>query len=213
MFTVCQLKAIFTIECPWFWSPFYKSDDVFKLVQLQTKKKEYRIIADMFNKTMTTKTIQRIERIQNKVLWSRYSDCIKRMHDNNKGITNQMTLFHGTSGNKPEKIYKGDAGFDMRFSNQGMWGRGNYFAVKASYCDSGYAYRCVDGCSQILMANVLTGYQCTCQPDSSLRKPPVRDDREITKLYDSVTGDTGGTKVYITYENDRAYPSYLITYK
>jgi hypothetical protein len=30
--------------------------------------------------------------------------------------------------------------------------------------------------------------------------------------YDSVSGTTGGSKVYIVYEKGRAYPNYLITY-
>ena len=206
----------FVIEYPDFWTPFDQSDGGFKMVQIRIDSEEYRFVASTFETTIppTKKKIQRIERIQNELLWSKYYDCTKRMHDHNDGVTNEMCLFHGTRALNPEDIYKGDAGFDMRFSNQGMWGNGNYFAVKASYSDSGYAYRCADGCSQILMASVLTGHQHTCQPDSSLRKPAVRDDSgPIKRRYDSVSGDTGGSKVFITYENDRAYPSYLITYK
>ena len=30
--------------------------------------------------------------------------------------------------------------------------------------------------------------------------------------YDTVTGHTGGSQVYMTYDNDKAYPAYLITY-
>ena len=30
--------------------------------------------------------------------------------------------------------------------------------------------------------------------------------------YDTVTGETGGSKVYVVYENGRAYPEYLVTY-
>ena len=37
-------------------------------------------------------------------------------------------------------------------------------------------------------------------------------DTSIKRRYDSVSGDTGGSKVYITYDNDKAYPAYLITY-
>ena len=35
----------------------------------------------------------------------------------------------------------------------------------------------------------------------------------IERRYDTVTGETGGSKVYVVYENGRAYPEYLVTYK
>ena len=124
-----------------------------------------------------------------------------------------MTLFHGTSFNDPEKIYKGDDGFNMKYSRDGMWGRGNYFAVNASYSNSGYAHQCSGGRQQLLLAYVLTGHAYSCQSNRSLTQPPVRDiAANVHRRYDSVSGDTGGSRVYITYENDRAYPAYLVTY-
>ena len=48
-------------------------------------------------------------------------------------------LFHGTSGTDPKLVYDSEEGLDMRFSNDGMWGRGIYFAVNSSYSNS-YAF-------------------------------------------------------------------------
>jgi hypothetical protein len=45
--------------------------------------------------------------------------------------------------------------------------------------------------------------------DDSLVKPP---DKPSGGRYDTVSGDTNGSKVYIVYENGRAYPEYLVTY-
>ena len=182
---------------------------------------EYNFVASAFESTLSPRMykIQRIERIQNKLLWQRYFDCAKRMQRFNNGKMEEKNLFHGTRFNHPEKIYKGDAGFDMRYSNEGMWGKGNYFAVNSSYCNGGYAYQCQGGRRQILMANVLTGHVDTCQPNHRLTQPPLRPLRPvsatgtITRRYDTVSGVTGGSVVYITYENDRAYPAYLITYQ
>ena len=48
--------------------------------------------------------------------------------------------------------------------------------------------------------------------------PPFRedqgtqDDGAVQRRYDSVCGNTNGSIVYITYENDKAYPAYLISY-
>lgn len=129
------------------------------------------------------------------------------------GTLGEQLLFHGTRFNDPELIYEGDSSFDMRYSQNGMWGSGNYFAVNASYSNS-YSYNCT-GYRQMLVASVLTGLSYYTRPDNSLRKPPYRPNRigGIQYRYDSVSGDTGGSKVYITYDNDKAYPAYLITYK
>ena len=95
-----------------------------------------------------------------------------------------------------------------------MWGKGNYLAVNASYSDS-YAYRSKTGLKKMLVAWVLTGvsYHCASQ---RYTKPPLRGTQGrggIQRRYDSVSGVTGGSKVFITYENNRAYPAYLITYR
>jgi hypothetical protein len=51
-----------------------------------------------------------------------------------KGVQeNVKELWHGTRNNKPSLFYKGEEGFDIKYSNQGMWGKGLYFAENASY--------------------------------------------------------------------------------
>ena len=177
---------------------------------------EYNVIATSFEQTLAPRyEIIRIERIQNKLLWQKYSDCAKRMGRFNNGKIEEMILFHGTSTNPPKLIYKGDASFDMRYCKHGMWGRGNYFAANASYSDD-YSHQCEGpgGYRQMLVAYVLTGYSYSCRPDTTLQKPPLRPggDTGVKHRYDSVSGISGGSKIYITYENDHAYPAYLITY-
>lgn len=198
------------------WDPFSPSDGGFKIVSLSQNSSEFHHIARRFEETMprTSYTITNIERIQNQVAWSKYRDCTNRM--NSEGQANEKELFHGTRTTKPEDIYKCETGFDMRFSKEGMWGIGNYFAIKASY-SHGYAHSCANGgFKQIFMAFVLTGYVYECPSNTKLRRPPQRSADSvggITRLYDCVSGETQNSKVYITYENDRAYPAYLITYK
>ena len=132
----------------------------------------------------------------------------------NNGAVNEKDLFHGTRSADPSLIYKGEEGFDMRFSAQGMWGTGCYFAVNASYSHS-YSYRLSDGSHQMFLAKVLTGDSADIPSDRSLRMPPKKSDVSAffgENRYDTVTGVTGGSRVYITYKNDKAYPFYLITY-
>ena len=168
----------------------------------------------LFCSTLPQCEIIRIERIQNKLLWQIYIDCAKTTNKSNDGYLGEMTLFHGTSYNNPDQIYEGASSFDMRFSRDGMWGRGNYFATNASYSNS-YSYKMPNGYRQMLVANVLTGYSWYSAP-KSFTHPPFRQEKHkgIKCRYDSVNGfHPGGSKVYITYDNNRAYPAYLITYK
>ena len=50
-------------------------------------------------------------------------------------------------------------------------------------------------------------------PDRSLKMCPDLPAHLGAGRYDTVTGRTGESKVYIVYENGRAYPEYLVTYK
>ena len=158
-----------------------------------------------------------IERIQNHELWQKYSDRAKLIRNEPQSCREKL-LFHGTRGTDPKEIYKGDSSFDIGFSQQGMWGKGNYFAVNASYANS-YAHS-VSGANmkKLLVAFVLTGLSYCCNPDSSLTRPPYRDRSEqddptsIRRRYHTVNGVIGGTTVYITYDNTLAYPAYVITY-
>ena len=157
-----------------------------------------------------------IERIQNRELWQKYSDRTKQIQNEPQACKEKL-LFHGTRVTDPKEVYTGDSSFDTRFSRQGMWGKGNYFAVNASYANS-YAHS-VSGTNmrKLLVAFVLTGLSYNCSPDSSLTMPPFRSERDdptsIRRRYHTVNGVTGGTTVYITYDNTLAYPAYVITYK
>jgi len=56
----------------------------------------------------------------------------------------------------------------------------------------------------MFFARVLVGRCADMPPKKDLIKPPDN--------YDSVSGDTSGSKVYMVYENGRGYPEYLISY-
>ena len=74
----------------------------------------------------------------------------------------------------------------------------------------------------MFLAKVLTGASQTCQSNRSLRMPPERPSFataasigvQLSQVrYDTVNGTTGGSTVYMTYDNLKAYPAYLITYE
>ena len=106
----------------------------------------------------------------------------------------------------------------MRFSLDGMWGRGNYFAVNSSYSHK-YAFSHMhDGVFKMFAVNVLTGNSFFSESNHRQPiKPPFLESADSSSTaiqcrYDSVYGNTGGTRVYMTYDNEHAYPAYLITY-
>lgn len=174
------------------------------LVDVAKGSPEWTILEAKFKTTMAGATFVRVQRVQNEWQWEKYAFLKYRMgkRQDNKG---EMTIFHGTRENAPACIYEGEDGFDMRYSITGMWGRGSYFAVNASY-SNGYASTTQDGCKQMFCARVALGNVQRIMPNNSnLIKPPDG--------FDTVTGETGGSVVYIVYENGRAYPEHLITYK
>lgn len=188
-------------------------EDVFKILLLSPEDTEFGVIAEKFFKTMPNAEIMSIEKIQNRTLWRKYSDRAEQIRDESQSCQEKL-LFHGTSQTDPKEIYQGDSSFDMRFSRLGMWGKGNYFAVNASYANSYAHFVSGTNMRKLLVAFVLTGLSCNRSPNCSLTMPPLRSKHPtgIRRRYDTVNGVTGGTTVYITYDNTLAYPAYVITY-
>ena len=95
-----------------------------------------------------------------------------------------------------------------------MWGAGIYFAENASY-SHGYAYDNRDGSRSFFYAKVAIGQSVQLPSDNKLRVPPLKPTQngKSEESYDSIQGYTGNSNIFIIYENSRAYPHYLITYK
>lgn len=199
---------IFPVE----WAP--QTTDV-HLEPLASTNPEYMVILNLMRATMPTVKLVKMERIQSKHLWSEYFAARETLRQANKGNANEMLLFHGTRSTAPEVIYKGKHGFDFRHSAEGMWGRGSYFAVNASY-SHGYAHPVESNLRQFFVAKVAIGEAKDMPPNNSLKMPPPKETSDGTfsvDYYDSVTGITGGSRIYIVYETRKAYPAYLITYQ
>ena len=64
----------------------------------------------------------------------------------------------------------------------------------------------------MFLTKLLVGNAATVDQDNSLIVPPLLDPANPGQRYNTVTGKTGGSPVYIVYENGRAYPSYLVRY-
>ena len=219
------LQSLQYLSRPKEWGPQLKA---IELMDLPQGSSEWNKILNRMQDTLPMVKLTSIQRIQNEYLWEKY--CLHKQRIGRKGTerVNEKELFHGTSSTPPEKIYKSEEGFDMRYSQAGMWGQGNYFAESAKYSASSYAYRKetthkyilglftrTTSEKQIFLAKVLTGDSYRSHPDRTLRFPPVKATSSSAETihYDTVHGiSQGGDLIYITYSNDKAYPMYLISF-
>ena len=74
------------------------------------------------------------------------------MNEKNDGKINELDLFHGTQKTCPQIIYASRIGFDVRHSNNGLWGQANYFAQKSSYSGA-FAHKISDTSITIWMTS------------------------------------------------------------
>ena len=107
---------------------------------------EWNRLEANFKLTMPQAQIQGIERIQNKNLWRKYQNEYKDVgiKYGGKEHATEAEMYHGTRGTAPALIYKSEEGFDITYSNVGLWGVANYFAKNSSY-SNGYSHSKGDG--------------------------------------------------------------------
>lgn len=161
---------------------------------------EHKLISDKFLKTVgfSTITIHSIERVINPALAALYMIEQKKVALNNNDDFNEQLMFHGSKNWK--NIF--EKGFDYRFANDGRFGRGNYFAFNASYSHGGYVGQDDQGNTVMIVAHVLVGKSVETPPNSLLTVVPNGGDSVVEP-----------NVMCIVYNDNRAYPSYLIRYK
>ena len=201
--------AACTTQYPNTWQPGQTNNT--ELFEVLPQSPEWREVVAAIRETMPQARLVSIKRIQNKELYEEYDHKKQRMIKKNKPL-NERNLFHGSRNTQPTLIYESDKGIDFRFSGEGLWGQGAYFAEKASFADL-YSYKSPHSHREIFMATVLTGETCwMTKEDKTLRIPPLKPGSS-TERYDSVSAyHDGGSNIFVVYEHDMAYPVYLILY-
>ena len=180
--------------------------------ELSIESDEFSAVARNFINTLPRATIMSISKIHNRACWDSFVQKVKQKvgirAENSEFKENTLLikpLFHGSSRTDPEVIIRDSVGFKIEYASEGMWGKGIYFAVNASYSD-GFAHKDSDGVCSMFLSKVFVGNANLKKPNDRIRGPP--------EGYHSITGiHRAGTKVYILYENGLAYPGYLIKYK
>jgi hypothetical protein len=191
--------------------------DNLRMDQLESLSEEYLNLERRFHLSCKNYNVLKIERIQNKKLWDRYTREKNRVLAE-KGSCKEHFLFHGCRTHEPDYIIK--TGFDISFANDGgMFGRGNYFARLASYSCPAYCYqdKTNPGTFYVFVAKVITGIPHVTNRGQGFKKPPFWD--EGKKIYfdsctnvDNSSDNYNTDQMYVIYDNEKAYPYYMITY-
>jgi hypothetical protein len=207
----CAIRRKVKDGFPSNWSPQLKSNSCMQ-VHLSQGSTEWQEVASKMRETMPTAVLHSIHRIQNPDLFSYYTMRKARLEKTLGATPTEVEVWHGSANTDPRLIYEDQQdGFMTQYSSKGMWGSGIYFAENASYSNT-YAFSSKEDKKRTFMlVNLLVGDAKRIMPnDSSLRFPPQKPGCRMR--YDTVTGETGGSKVYIVYENGRAYPAYKLVY-
>ena len=190
---------------------------------------EWGHFVSRIQESLPNSVVHKIVRIQNKFLWDRYSLEKKLLELKTVKLTsNEIEVFHGSGSADPfNDIATSEHGFDMRQSKIGLWGRANYFSTTAKYSDS-FCHKTFDTSNnrqvkELIIAYVLLGeiLDLGRNTNNTLTLPPQKEVNSgsrpstfnVTNLrYDSVAGITSDTRIYMTYDKHRAYPSYIVQY-
>ena len=130
----------------------------------------------------------------------------------NKKDPTCLKLWHGTRGTDPTQIYRGD-GLNINYANDGLFGKGIYFARNSNYSCPNYSSPVAGSQNQfeVFLASVIIGDSYDAGQGQKLMEPPAKPNRPNEK-YDSVKGHTNGSDVYMVYQNVKTYPGMLVRY-
>ncbi|XP_038587302.1 protein mono-ADP-ribosyltransferase PARP14-like [Micropterus salmoides] len=207
-----RLMNLTDFTLPLYWDNIAASEN-FRKVELQPSSAEYRTVKEAFKQTVS-KTVMKIERLQNVRLRRAYEVQKKNISDKNiqEGGAGEKLLYHGTTQENCDSIMK--TGFNRSFAGQHAtaYGHGTYFAVNASYsAHPTYSKPAADVSQLMFVARVLTGIYT--QGQSNMKVLPPRSDQRPHDLYDSVVDNIVNPSMYVVFHDNQAYPDYLITFK
>lgn len=203
-------------QVPNYWEP---QQHHIQLFEVDKSSQEFLGLQAKLQLTLPTANLLRVTRVQNMWLWEKYQFHKDMMALKNKGKVNEMVLYHGSRGANPHVICRGEEGLDIRYSSKGLWGIANYFTENAKYAND-YAHSCMTTNERALLFVRVTLGEVNdygSHTDPELRMPPPLPILNhhlnlFNPLYDSTSGITANTRVYMTYDNTKCYPTHILTY-
>jgi len=163
-----------------------------KTIYIEMSNPVYDEISKRVRQSFPKSCICWIEEVQNPNLQKSYDELKMK-------IGNEKLLFHGTAEEAINSIAAG--GFNPEYNKTSAYGKGTYFAEKASYSFS-YMKEGRDGVAYMFLCTVLTSRTC-----------PGRGQLVIdTEKYDSAVDNIQNPAIFVTPHAGAAYPKYIISF-
>ncbi|XP_078359754.1 uncharacterized protein LOC144644197 [Oculina patagonica] len=192
-------------------------NEEFIRVTLPTSSDQFKLAESLFRRSMSENkaTIVSIERVQNPFVWEKYArkkDQMEKRARIKDSPVNEKLLFHGTDPQHVDSICAEN--FDWRALDEdraALFGQGAYFREEAALSKL-YCKQDSESFQYMFMAEVLVGSFAKGEP--SLRKPPVKSESSPKKeLYDSCVDNAEKPTIFVLFDPDQYYPSFLIKFK
>lgn len=129
-------------------------------------------------------------------------------------LIGKLDLYHGTREENVMGIIRSN--FDWRLSGrnrEALYGDGVYFSSSANYSNEFAVASETTKIRHMFIASVLVG--SFVKGAQRLKRPPLKrlDEKSGEVYYDSCVDDTVNPQIYVIFDFNNIYPSFLIKYK
>lgn len=135
----------------------------------------------------------------------------KRSRTKNSPV-NEKLLFHGTDHQNVDSVC--EENIDWRAQDEGRaaaFGEGAYFTEEAALSNL-YCKQDSESVRYMFLAEVLVGSFAKGEP--SMKRPPQKsDDASKKELFDSCVDNVDKPTIYVLFNSDQYYPTFLVQYK
>ena len=124
---------------------------------------------------------------------------------------NEKLLFHGVDCQNVRSICEENIDWRAQHEDRvAAFGQGAYFTEEATMGNT-YSRQDSDGVRYMFLAEVLVG--SPTKGDPSMKRPPLKGDAASNERYDSCVDNMERPTVFVLFDSDQYYPTYLIQYK
>ena len=123
----------------------------------------------------------------------------------------EKLLFHGADHENVDIICEDNIDWRLNDDRAGAFGQGAYFTAEAALCKL-YCNEDNLGWRFMFLSEVLVGSYTQGTP--TMKRPPSREDSTSKKeLYDSCVDNVERPTIFVLFNPDQYYPSFLIKYR
>ena len=124
---------------------------------------------------------------------------------------NEKLLFHGTDWKNVPSVC--EENIDWRAQDEdrvAAFGQGACFTTEANLGNT-YCKQDPEGVRYMFLAEVLVGSSAKGEP--SMKRPPQKSDAASNERCDSCVDNMDMPSLYVLFDSDQYYPTYMIQYK